>query len=91
MAKKTKSTDATPVIEGKATETKKKKKVSPFEFLQQVRAEGAKVTWTSRNETMVSTVMVLIMVLIMALFFFLVDQTLRFGICTILPIDCVAN
>lgn len=78
-------------IEGKASEQpKKKKKTNPMEFIQQVRAEGSKVTWTSRNETMVSTIMVLIMVAIMAIFFFLVDQVLRWGVCTGLPINCVS-
>ena len=82
---------ASKTIEGKADEQpRKKKKTSPFEFIQQVRAEGSKVTWTSRNETMVSTVMVLIMVAIMALFFFGVDQLLRYGVCTLLPIQCSA-
>ena len=91
MAKKKKTTGATaPVIEGKPNEPKKKKSTSPVEFFQQVRNEGAKVTWTSRNETMVSTIMVLIMVAIMSIFFFLVDQTLRFGICSLLPIQCVS-
>ncbi len=80
---------ASKTIEGKADEQpRKKKKTSPLEFIQQVRAEGSKVTWTSRNETMVSTVMVLIMVAIMALFFFLVDQLLRYGVCSLLPIQC---
>ena len=91
MAKKKKPAGAgADVIEGKAAEVKKKKKTSPFEFIQQVRNEAAKVTWTSRNETLVSTIMVLIMVAIMAVFFFIVDQALRFGICNILPIECVA-
>lgn len=90
MAKKAKSDGKPPVVEGKATEVKKKKKTNPFEFLQQVRNEAAKVTWTTRNETLVSTIMVLIMVAIMALFFFGVDQVLRAGICGLLPIECVA-
>ncbi len=90
MAKNKKSGDGSAVIEGKAAEVKKKKKTGPLEFLQQVRNEALKVTWTSRNETMVSTIMVLIMVAIMAIFFFAVDQSLRFGVCSILPIDCVA-
>ena len=91
MSKKKKKTGGNaPVIEGKADEVKKKKKkTNPLEFLQQVRSEGSKVTWTSRNETTVSTIMVLIMVAIMALFFFLVDQILRAGVCNLLPINCV--
>ncbi len=81
---------AAPVIEGRAEEKGvKKKTTNPFEFIQQVRSEGAKVTWTGRNETLISTAMVLVMVVLMVIFFFLVDQTLRFGICSILPIDCV--
>jgi len=92
MAKSKKSGDGAQVIEGKAADAaKKKKKVSPFAFLQQVRNEAQKVTWTSRNETMVSTIMVLIMVAIMAVFFFGVDQGLRFGICNFLPIECVSS
>ena len=93
MAKNKKSGGAgkdNKTIEGKAVEAKKKKSTNPLEFLQQVRNEGSKVTWTTRNETMVSTIMVLIMVAIMAVFFFLVDQSLRFGVCALLPIECVS-
>ncbi|MEZ5892321.1 MAG: preprotein translocase subunit SecE [Parvularculaceae bacterium] len=89
MAKNKKTGGDAQVIEGKAEEVKKKKRTSPLEFMRQVRSEAAKVTWTSRNETLVSTVMVLIMVVIMAVFFFTIDQSLRYIICHILPIDCV--
>ena len=91
MAKSKKSgSGGGATIEGAAEDlTKKKKKTSPLEFMQQVRAEGQKVTWTSRNETLISTIMVLIMVAIMGIFFFIVDQGLRFAVCSILPIDCV--
>ena len=51
-------------------------KTNPFTFLQQVRAETSKVTWPSRRETMVSTVMVLVMVVLAATFFFAADQLL---------------
>ena len=89
MAKKKNTGEKPPVLEGKTADVKKKKRVSPLEFLQQVRNEAAKVTWTTRNETVVSTIMVLIMVAIMAVFFFVVDQGLRFSVCSILPIECV--
>jgi preprotein translocase subunit SecE len=49
-------------------------KTNPFTFLQQVRAETAKVTWPSRRETMISTLMVFVMVFFAALFFFAADQ-----------------
>jgi preprotein translocase subunit SecE len=41
-----------------------------------VRAETAKVTWPTRRETMVTTIMVLIMTTILSLFFLGVDQVL---------------
>jgi preprotein translocase subunit SecE len=49
-------------------------KTNPFAFLQQVRAETAKVTWPSRRETMISTLMVFVMVFFAAIFFFAADQ-----------------
>ncbi|MFL2783001.1 MAG: preprotein translocase subunit SecE [Rhodospirillales bacterium] len=51
-----------------------------LDFLKQVRLETSKVTWPTRKETMISTVMVFVMVLIAALFFFAVDQVLSLGI-----------
>jgi len=51
-------------------------KVNPIEFVQQVRREIARVTWPSRRETTISTIMVFIFVVIAAMFFFLVDQAL---------------
>jgi len=88
MAKKAKSGGDAPVLEGKSTEVKKKKRTNPLTFIQQVRSEAAKVTWTTRNETIVSTIMVLIMVAVMAIFFFGVDQLLRFLVCNALPLQC---
>ena len=51
-------------------------KTSPTEFVQQVRQEASKVTWTPRNEILVTTVMVFIMVAFASVFFLLVDQVL---------------
>ncbi len=59
-------------------------KTNPFEFLQQVRAEGSKVTWPSRKETMITTAMVFVMVVLASLFFLIVDQVLRWGVSLIL-------
>jgi len=53
---------------------------NPFVFLQQVRAEAAKVTWPSRRETMISTVMVLVFAVIAMIFFFTADQIMALGI-----------
>ena len=48
-------------------------KVTPGEFIRQVRAETAKVYWPTRKETISTAIMVLIMTLLLALFFFGVD------------------
>lgn len=50
---------------------------NPFEFIQQVRAEAAKVVWPTRRETLVTTGLVLMLVVFTSLFFLVVDQVLR--------------
>jgi preprotein translocase subunit SecE len=57
---------------------------NPLQFIQQVRAETAKVVWPTRREVMLTTVMVMIMATLFATFFFLVDLLIRFGLETIL-------
>ena len=49
-------------------------KVSPGEFMRQVRAETAKVVWPTRRETVTTAIMVLFMTLLLAIFFFGVDS-----------------
>lgn len=51
-------------------------KTNPFEFIQQVRAETSKVTWPTRKETIVTTIMVFLMTLAASLFFLAADQIL---------------
>jgi preprotein translocase subunit SecE len=51
-------------------------RTNPFEFLQQVRTEVAKVTWPTRRETVVTTIMVLAMSVATALFFLAADWML---------------
>jgi preprotein translocase subunit SecE len=49
-------------------------RLSPFEYLQQVRTEGAKVVWPGRRETLVTTMMVVLMAVFASVFFLLSDQ-----------------
>ena len=49
---------------------------SPLEFFRQVRQEVAKVTWPTRKETTLTTVMVFAMVVMASIFFLAVDATL---------------
>ena len=62
------------------------KTTNPFVFLQQVRSETAKVTWPSRRETMISTMMVMAFAFLAAIFFFVADQIMAWGIELILGI-----
>ena len=44
-------------------------RVSPGEFIRQVRVETGKVHWPTRKETVATGIMVVIMTLMLALFF----------------------
>lgn len=59
-------------------------KTNPFTFLQQVRSEASKVTWPSRKETAVTTVMVFVMVFLASIFFLLADQVMSYGVGLVL-------
>jgi preprotein translocase SecE subunit len=59
---------------------------SPFKFLQEVRTETAKVTWPTRRETVVTTIMVFVMVAFASAFFFVADMIIRFVITFLLGI-----
>ena len=61
-------------------------KGNPFAFLQQVRSETNKVTWPSRRETTISTLMVLAMVFFAALFFFGADQLISWLLGLVLSV-----
>lgn len=58
--------------------------MNPAQFVAQIRAEAAKVVWPSRKEAGLTTVMVFIMATLVAIFFFLVDQILAWGIDIVL-------
>lgn len=61
-------------------------RTNPFTFLQQVRSEVAKVVWPTRNETLVSTIMVLIMVALASVFFLAADQIVAWFVGLLLSI-----
>ncbi len=60
--------------------------LNPLKFLQEVRQEVGKVTWPTRNETLVSTVMVLVMVVIASFFFLFADQLISWLVQLMLSI-----
>ena len=59
---------------------------NPFQFIQQVRSEVSKITWPTRREVLLTTIMVFIMSAIAALIFALVDLLIRSGIQSVLNI-----
>jgi preprotein translocase subunit SecE len=77
-----------------AADTKDKEKdvkesrprVSPVEFVRQVRQETSKVTWPARREWMVTTMMVFIMVALATVFFFGVDTIIAFTVRQLLTV-----
>ena len=59
-------------------------KFNPAQFVREIDQERSKVTWPTRKEVTVTTVMVFIMVFLAATFFFLVDQALSWIVKLIL-------
>lgn len=60
--------------------------LNPLKFLQEVRQEVGKVTWPTRQETLISTIMVLVMVLVASLFFLVADQIISWTVQFILQV-----
>jgi len=54
--------------------------INPGQFIREVRQEVSKVTWPTRKETTVTTIMVFIMVVLAAIFFLVVDWVLSAGV-----------
>lgn len=55
-------------------------KITPAQFIHEVRQEAAKITWPTRKEALVTTGMVFVMVVAAAFFFLFVDWTLARGV-----------
>ena len=59
---------------------------NPLKFMREVRQEVSKVTWPSRNETLISTVMVLVFVMLASFFFLAADQVISWLVQLMLSI-----
>ena len=57
---------------------------NPLQFIQQVRAEVAKIVWPTRREVFITSVMVFVMAMLTAIFFFFVDWLIRIGLQSLL-------
>ena len=61
--------------------------INPFKFMQSVKQEAFKVTWPTRKDVAIGTVMVFVLATIAAIFFLLLDQIYRFLLDIILTIN----
>lgn len=61
-------------------------KISPAEFLRQVKQEVAKITWPTRQEAMQMSLFVIIFAAILAVFFLMVDGVSQTLIAKILGV-----
>ena len=57
---------------------------NPFEFIQEVRQEGNKVTWPNRRETVITTILVMLMCVLASAFLAITDQVIHLAIQLIL-------
>ena len=62
------------------------KKTSPALFVRQVRQELQKVTWPTRRDTLISSMIVILLIFLFSLFFLLSDQIWSFSIKKIIEI-----
>ena len=51
---------------------------NPLKFIQEVKQEAFRITWPTKNDTMMGAVMVFALASIAAIFFLILDQILRF-------------
>ena len=61
-------------------------KISPIQFLRQVKQEIKKVSWPTRKEVTHTAAMVIVLVAIAATFFFFVDQVIGWLVKLILGV-----
>lgn len=69
-----------------AVAPKKKPRATPLDFLAQVRTEAEKVTWPSRKETVITSIMVFVMAIFASLFFLAADFTIQKAVGLVLGI-----
>jgi len=61
--------------------------INPLRFIQSVKQEAFKVTWPTRKDVAVGTIMVFVLATIAAIFFLLLDQIYKFLLDIILTIN----
>ena len=60
---------------------------NPLKFAQSVKQEAFKVTWPTRRDVLIGSIMVFALAAIAAIFFLLIDQIFKFLLDLILTIN----
>ena len=63
------------------------KMFNPLKFIQSVKQEAFKVTWPTRRDVLIGSLMVFALATVAAIFFLLLDQIYRFLLDIILTIN----
>jgi len=61
--------------------------INPLRFLQSVKQELFKITWTTKRDVMIGSLMVFALATVAAIFFLLLDQIYKFLLDVILTIN----
>ena len=61
--------------------------INPFKFIQAVKQEAFKVTWPTKREVLLGSMMVFVLATLAAIFFLLLDQIYRVLLDLILTIN----
>ena len=61
--------------------------INPLRFIQSVKQEAFKVTWPTKKDVMVGSLMVFALASLAAIFFLLLDQIYRFLLNIILTVN----
>ena len=61
--------------------------LNPLKFIQRVKQEAFKVTWPTRRDVLIGSLMVFALATVAAIFFLLLDQIYRFLLDIILNIN----
>lgn len=67
-----------------SSQQNKPKRTNPVQFIQQTRAEIAKIVWPTRREVLLTTLMVFLLTVLLAAFFSVVDILIRLGLENVL-------
>ena len=61
--------------------------INPLKYIQSVKQEAFKITWPTKKDVMLGSLMVLVLSTIAAIFFLILDQILRFLLNLVLTIN----